>query len=113
MSLALVIATLKTGTYSVSRPGADTWTAGLRSEGAPTVFTADMSIQPISGRDLRALPEGRRVEDARAVWSSTELRVGDTITISDEPFEVYRVQDHTVIEASFYRAWAARQVVGV
>lgn len=113
MSLALVIASLKTGTYSVSRPDADTWAAGIRAEGAPTVFTADMSIQPISGRDLRAMPEGTRAEDARAVWSSTALLVGDVITISDEPYTVHRVQDHAVLEPTFYRAWVARQVMGV
>jgi hypothetical protein len=113
VSLALVIASLKTGTYAVSRPGADTYAAGIRTAGAPTAFNADMSIQPISGRDLRAMPEGIRAEDARAVWSSTELRVGDVITISGEPYAVHRVQTHAVLEPPFYRAWIARQVMGV
>lgn len=111
MSLALVIASFKTGTYSVSRPGADSYTDGIRTAGSPTVFTADMSIQPLSGRDLRALPEGRRAEDARVLWTSTELRKGDVITIGSELFEVYNVKTHDVLQAGFYRANAALQGV--
>lgn len=114
MSLHLVIASLQTGTYVVSRPGADTYAAGIRTPGTPSTFNVDASVQPLTARLLRAMPEGRRAEDTRILWTRTvELLVGDRITIGGEAYEVFRVDAHGVLGSPFYRAWAARQIVGV
>ena len=113
MSLSLVIASFQTGTYTVTRRASDTYTAGIRTVGASSTFTIDASLQPVTGRDLRALPEGRRAEDFRVLWTkSAELRLEpnpDTIAIGSETFEIYRVFGYSILEPTFYRVLIARQ----
>lgn len=109
------IAGAKTGTYSASRPGTDTTDGhGRRVAGAAASFTFDASIQPASGRQIKALPEARHTEEIRVVYTVTELRGGprgDIVTIAGEPWEVIRVETWDAYGSVHYRAYIARQVV--
>lgn len=111
MSLTAVISAFRTGTYSVARPAAGTYTNGVFTPGADSTFSMDASEQPLTGRDLKAHAEGRRAEDVRGYWTRTELRVGDKITSGGEVYEVFRVFTHGILGPTFYRAMAARQAI--
>ncbi len=112
MSLAGVVGIFSTGTYTITRTATDSYASGVRTAGATTTLTADMSIQPLSGRDLKILPEGRRPEDIRKIWTRTALLLepnADKITIGSETFEVFKV-DYFGILSDHYVALAARVV---
>lgn len=114
MSLGLVIAAFNTGTYTVTRTGADSYTDGVRTVGSTSTFSIDASIQPMSGRDLKAaLAEGRRAEDVRTVWTKTAALVADPnpdkIAIGTETWEVFRVFGFSILDPTFYRVGIAKQ----
>lgn len=111
MSLLGVITCFQTGTYTITRTAADTYTDGLRTAGATSTFTIDASIQPVTGRKLLALPEARRTQDIRVLWTATALAVADKITIAGELYEVFEVVTHGVLSTTpFYCVYCARQV---
>lgn len=100
------------GVYSVSRPGAQVRTAGVVSAGAPTTFDIVASVQPASGKELKTLAEGRRTEDVRKIFTATVLRTKDVVTISGDPFEVFRVEGPWELDGDVHvEALAARQGV--
>lgn len=115
MSLHGVISRFKTGTYAIVRTAADTYTNGLRTAGTTSTFTVDASIQPVTGRELFALPEARRTQDVRVFWTSVILIATpnpDKITIGDETFEIFQIYTHAVLSNTpFYRVYCARQTV--
>lgn len=83
MALSGVIDAFKTGTYLVSRHAAATYDVnGNLVIASPTLLNIDMCIQPVSGRDLQALPEGHHATDLRRAYSKTELF---TRTPSNDP----------------------------
>lgn len=91
-----VVALLKTGTYAVTRYAAGAYTAGLWVEGGTTVLNLDAAVQPMRGRELVNVPEGKRAGDLRRVYCDTELRTADEtagtsadrITIGSEVYEI-------------------------
>ena len=123
MGLADVIARFGTGTYQVTRPAIGTWVDGhYVNEGAPSTFPIDASVQPMSGRDLRDLPEGMHAEDVRRLWTRTELRTAstqigasssnassepDVVSIDGEDYRVVRVEHFAILD-DFYRVLVAR-----
>lgn len=114
MSLSLVIASFSTGTYTVTRTAADSYAAGIRTPGATSTFSIDASVQPVSGNDLRAVPEGRRVDDFRTLWTRTALILTpnpDQVSIGGEVFEVFRAPAFGILEPTFYRVMVTRRVV--
>lgn len=97
-----VIDALETGTYTVTRKPAGSYVAGVWTKGQPSqtlTFSIVASIQPASGKELLRLPEGRRTEETRVVYSKTELQPGgqaqpfsaDLLTIGGESWEVQNV----------------------
>lgn len=115
MSLTGVIQRFKTGTYTITRRTSDTYTNGLRTPGTSSTFTLDASVQPVTGSDLKILPEARRTEDVRVFWTTTQLQTlpnPDVITIASENYEVFQVFTHSLLSrVPFYRIFCARQVV--
>lgn len=76
MSLLNVIRRYATGAITVQRTAAGPAPDGQYSPGAVTTFTTDpvyTSVQPISGEELKDLPEGQRTEDTWFVWTTTLL----------------------------------------
>jgi hypothetical protein len=113
------IAAFSTGTYSVTRRAAGSLSLGSYVPGATTTFSIDASIQPVSGRDVKAAPEGRRVEELRVVYTLTELLamqpgahgIGDVVTYKGETWEVIKSEQWPDLSGGEYtRAFIARMV---
>ena len=65
--------------YTVKRTVAGSYVNGVYVEGAETTLTIQASVQPMSGNDLVAVPEGRRASDMVKLYTSTDLfSQGDT-----------------------------------
>lgn len=103
-----------TGTYTVSRFGAGTWSAGVFTRATPTTFSIVASVQPVTGREIRALPEGRRGDEVRVVYTATALRTegatgsADTVSIDGEAWEVFKVESWIAWGETHYRAMVSR-----
>lgn len=82
-------------TFSVERPGATTHSGGVSSKAASTSFTIKGNAQPLSGKELLQLPEGDRQRQNKKLFTRTEIRNDDLITIGGVPFEVQTVEDWT------------------
>ena len=50
------------------------------------------SVQPLSGREIEALPEGYRINGSYAIRTSSKIFTGDILSIHGEPHEVLKVQ---------------------
>lgn len=82
----------------VKRKGFGIYDNGIWIQYSPdTEFTIKASVQPLSGSDLRLLPENRREEEILKIYTSTEL-VGsnkgqpfnpDIVIINGKPYEVF------------------------
>lgn len=99
MSLTDVIGVFGTGTYTVTRTAAGARTLGRYAPGATSTFTIAASVQPLTGREIKALPEGDHADEHRVVYTTTELRtlmasVGapDSVSIDGEAWDVARVE---------------------
>jgi hypothetical protein len=117
MSPIGAIASLSTGTYTVTRRAVGAYSDGRWTPGGTSSFSIIASIQPVSGRLLLALPENERTEEQRVVYTITELRtrIGaadpDVVTIDGDAWEVSRVDRWQAFGAVHYRAFVARQAV--
>lgn len=115
MSLAAAIDSFKTGTYTVTRYATGSYTAGRWAPGAPSTLNIDACIQPLTGRDLKILPEGRRADETLVLYTKTLLRVpsqgggADQVSISGVMYEVIHVETwSSAIADTYYRVLAAR-----
>lgn len=103
------------GPYTVTRTAVGTYTNGVYTPGAASTLSVTLSIQPISGRDLHAVPEGQYAEDLRIAYTTTELftrspgRDPDVVTIDGEAWTVIDV-DRWESSGTYYRAKLARKV---
>lgn len=118
MTLALVpvdsaINALASGTYTVTRYGAGSYSNGGATLGSSSTFTIRASVQPATGRELQRLPEGERVRDWLAIWTPTLLRTQegssapDRISIDGYTYEVAIVDDW-MSEGGYCKAIAQR-----
>lgn len=123
MSLQGVVDTFATrdgngdGTYNVTRRAKRGYTSEgyADAENPATTLTPTMSVQPMGG-GLKTLPEGRRVEDVRRIFTETQLFDGgddyepDVVTIGGEPFVVFDVAGPWDLDGfNHYEVLAARQ----
>lgn len=109
MSTVAAIDSFSTGTYTRTRYAADTITNGVASRGAPSTASIVASVQPVTGADLQALPEGRRADEVKVAFSLSELRVKDRLTIGGEPYEVDKVETWQAFGETHYRALVSRR----
>lgn len=87
-------------TLTVTRFANDTMTKGRYVVGTSSTFTISASIHNVNGKDLLALPEGRREAEAKKIFTSESLNtVGsarlDQVAIDGTAFEVVNKFDHT------------------
>jgi hypothetical protein len=83
MDLTGPIVSFATGSYVVTRTTLRTYSGGLPTAAVTSTFTiTDACVQPLTGRELKDLPEGLRGKEVRAVYSPTELK---TVTDATEP----------------------------
>lgn len=88
-------------TLSGTRFIAGTYTNGVYIEGTTSPLSISASVQPIKGRELESLPEGRRDKQALRLYTNFELRTAeeddgpnaDQITIDGKLFEVIAVEN--------------------
>jgi hypothetical protein len=106
------------GTYTVSRYAAPAWVAGVATKATPSTLSIVASVQPVSGREIAALPEGRRANEVRVVYTSTALRTegvsggsADTISIDGEVWEVFKLETWSAWSETHYRAFISRVAV--
>lgn len=85
-------------TYTVRRFAAPTVVQGRRVPGAVTQITIRANVQP-AGKKLMALPEARRSEDVRRIFTASRLYVSgaqydaDRLVIGGEEFEIWQVDE--------------------
>lgn len=115
MNTAELVEAFATGTYTRTRTTAGTYSAGRYSAGSTATASIRASVQPLTGRDLMVLPEGRRGDATVAVYTTTELRVtspagaADKLTIDGETWEIIHVEPWVDNQSTtVYRAIAAR-----
>jgi len=59
--------------FTVKRTVAGVYTNGVFVEGAETTIMIQASVQPVSGQDLVAIPEGRRASDMVKAYTESDL----------------------------------------
>lgn len=121
MSLVDVIASFKTGDYTVTRTPKGATTLGRYTAGSPSTFSIAASIQPVAGRELQALPEAQHGEEVRVIYTTTELKTRDpgfepdTIEIDSEDWTIFRFERWQAFgaanDAQHFRAFASRKVI--
>lgn len=107
----------KTGDYTVTRRAAPTLDAsGAAVAGATSTFTTGpASLQPLRGRELRAVPDGVNATDTRRLMTTAALvvlPVPDEVTIDGEPWQVFTVDGPWVaFGGTHYNAMLVRKSV--
>lgn len=109
MALTEAITSFGTGTYTRTRYAAGSVTDGVKARGAGATASIQASVQPITGEDMQALPEGRRVDEVKAVFTTSELRARDRLAIDGEVLEVDRVETWPFFGVTYYRAVCSRR----
>ena len=72
-----LINSFATGTYSVLRRTSGGFTRGVANPTVDVTISIRASVQPATGKDLLRLPELRRSNETRVVFTTTQLMVGD------------------------------------
>lgn len=109
LDLGPVVLSFKTGTYAVTRRGPATYVNGRKTDAAPTVVNVDGCVQPVTGRDLQRLPEGRRGGETIKILTVVELftedasHAADTLSIDGYTWEVASAERWGTM-ASYYRS---------
>lgn len=61
--------------YTITRTAAGSYVSGLFVAGSQLTLTIQASVQPVSGEDLKPLPEGRRLDDYVKVYTDSDLQM--------------------------------------
>src|ERR1700742_262514 len=92
---------LTNGNYQVTRRVACSFVKGIAQPSTGRLITIQASVQPATGKDLLRLPEGRRSNQTRVVFTTTQLYTGDQadvyaadlISIDGDPWEIQHVEE--------------------
>lgn len=113
MSLQAVITAFATGTYAVTRRGAGAYVNGYFVAAGSSQFNITASVQPVTGRELRALPEAYHSEVVKVLYTTTELftrtptQSPDVVAIDSEDYEVFKVETWEAFGGTHYVVYAA------
>ena len=115
-----VVAIHKTGNYAVTRYSPGSYTDGLWVEGGTSTLNLDCAVQPVRGKALENLPEGKHASDLRRVYCDTELLTAseelstsaDRIAISGDVYEIVESEQWVsgATGRAYWKALAARVV---
>lgn len=116
MALRGAIASLtQGGPYTVTRKTVGGYDEdGMAVAGSTSMLSAAGSLQPVTGRELRDLPEGKRGDEIRVLYTLTEIRMQspthepDVITIDGEPWTTVKVERFDAFGETHYRAFFSR-----
>lgn len=76
-------------------------------EGSASVTVVGAAIQPVSGNQLRDMPEGIRTEAGWMLWSRSDIEIDDRIIQAGIAYRVLHVWPRA--EGGFYRAALGRE----
>lgn len=103
------------GPYTATRTTDGGYDAdGLAVAGTTSTFAVAGSLQPVSGRELRDLPEGQRGDEIRVLYTLTELRtrIGthqpDKLSIDGETWVVIKTEKFDAFGETHYRVYVSR-----
>jgi len=126
MPLNESIDSLATGTYTVTRKTAGTYTNGIYSGGgATTTLTIEAVVEPatglqrvVGGDEMRMDDQGQRTNDIQVIYTRSQLYTRspgyepDLITIRGRQYTVFRVESWDLDGEVHYRALATRKGQG-
>lgn len=110
-----VIGSFQTGTYTVTRtPVSGTYTNGILNAASTSTFSIVACVQPLTGREMQDLPEGRRADETKRVYTTTLLNTTgsgepDTVSIDGTVYEVWKVETWPAFDGDlFYKAFVSK-----
>lgn len=112
-NLADAIASLASGTYTVTRPGTPTLLNGRKVAASSTTFSIVGSVSPAPGKTLELLPEGYRGRAGVVVFTATKLQTAeggqdpDLVSIGGQSYQVAALEDWSEL-GGYYRAVCVR-----
>lgn len=100
MNISALIDSFATGTYVVTRTARGTVSRGKVQQGAQTTISITAAVSPSSGADITRIPEGRRTNAAKTIFTKTQLLIGgqgdanesDIVTIDGSQWEIAHVE---------------------
>lgn len=112
MSITGVISSFDSGAFTITRPAGGAHVNGEWVDGTPTSVPVPVAnVQPVTGRDLEALEEGRRESGVVLMLTETEVRAKDTFVYKGSTWECFQVDSYDAFGESWYEALFARQTV--
>lgn len=85
-------------TQTIKRVTAGSYVDGVWVPGTESTFTIQASVQPMTGEDMKALPEGRRMSDHVKAYTSENLQVlGEVVGLQPDKL-VWRGHDYECIQ---------------
>lgn len=84
-------------TFSVKRVVPGAYVNGFWVEGAESTFTIQASVQPLKGKEMEMLPEGRRNSQSVKIYTDTQLQTvasgnPDRLVAFGHDFEIQTVE---------------------
>ena len=85
--------------YTVKRYASGSYVDGRWVEGSETELTIKTSVQPLNGKELEALPEGRREKSSYKGYTSLYMQTvqnsenPDRIVIDGDEYEIFTVEN--------------------
>lgn len=103
MDISFVIEAEANATVSIERKAGGAYVSGKWVPAAPTI-EADVRVvlQPTSGRELRDLPEGLRVEAKYSLWLQGTVALDDVVIYGGKRYRVIFLWERP--EGSFTKA---------
>ena len=104
--------------FTVKRNAAGGYVNGVYVEGAETTITIQASVQPVSGQDLVAIPEGRRASDMVKVYTSEDLfgqgdagtgQSPDRLVYRGKEYEIYTKEPNQMGVVSHFKYYAVKE----
>ena len=95
---------LKLESVTLIRKATGSYVDGHYVEGTASSYVIEANIQPLSGKEILQLPEADRTRESLKVFSTSEIRVNDTVTMSTKNYEVQKVADFSVYSIPHYEA---------
>ncbi len=85
--------------YTITRYAAGTTVKGRFVAGSSSALTIQASVQPVTGEDLKPLPEGRRLDDYVKVYTDSNLQMMQETTGTNPDRLTWRGHTYECISA--------------
>lgn len=103
--------------FTVKRKAAGTLVKGKLVEGSTSTITIQASVQPMRGKDVDLLPEGRRTSQAVWIYTDTQLQLSNSTAFTNpdilvafgSDFEVLSVEPWQSGVISHYKCMAVKK----